>query len=363
MTTRHDWWTPWRNPRWVFIAVWMVFLIYPIVSVTTADRGATAKGVGFGLIFLFGVIYLLTAVYLLTGVEGHDWRGVWVFGVLVGLTAAMLPIIGEDAFGMAPFLMAVAAFTLPTQWTAAVIAALVIGSLTVPRLINGDSDMSLVIMLAVSGVTMLCMRVVSVREGERDRAEQRQRELNAQLAVVNERERVARDVHDILGHSLTVITIKSELATRLVDLDPQRATTEMAEVNQLARSALAEVRGTVGQLRSPDLPSTVAAAESALRAGGIDAVLPDPHTESDHGQLFAWVLREAVTNVVRHSGATRCVVKVDDTSISIHDNGSGMSTTVYGNGLRGLCERVESAGGILQVHSDSSGTIVTAEMA
>jgi two-component system sensor histidine kinase DesK len=261
--------------------------------------------------------------------------------VLALLTIGLLPIIGEGAFGTAPFLMVVAAFTFPYGWAATTICGVVVCALAIPAIAGWEQDLGLVVVLVAVGFTMLGFRTIAMRENERERAEERRRELDAELAVVAERERVARDVHDILGHSLTVITIKTELAGRLIDLDPQRAKAEMSEVNQLARDA-------------------IAGAESALLAAGITADLPGRNIHTPNGSLFAWVLREAVTNVVRHSGASRCVVVIDDTSITVRDNGSGMGASGFGNGLRGLTERVESAGGTLSVTSDADGTAVTA---
>src|SRR5690606_543184 len=126
-----------------------------------------------------------------------------------------------------------------------------------------------------------------------------------------ERERVARDVHDVLGHSLTVVSVKAELAERLVDVDPARARAELVEIQSLTREALAEIRATVSGLRVARLGDELVAARTALTGAGIEADLPENPDVVDprHRIVVAWVLREAVTNVVRHSGATRCTVE------------------------------------------------------
>lgn len=352
--------TPWRNLRWVFAAIWALFLVYPAISVITSDTTTTIKVIGLILVATFGAVYVLTSVYLIGGRSGTDRRGVAAFAILAVLTVGLVPIIGESAFGTMPFLMVVAAFTFAYGWAVATIAALVVTAVAADAALGWQVDLSLVIVLVAVGFTMLGFRAVSMRETERETAEERRRELDAELAVVAERERVARDVHDILGHSLTVITVKAELAGRLVDLDPDRAKAEMAEVNQLAREALTEVRATVGGLRTPDLPTAVAGARSALDAAGIAAALPNPaDVATDHSALFAWVLRETVTNVVRHSDATRCVVELTPTSISVRDNGSGIPPGAFGHGLRGLTERVEAQGATLTIDSTSDGTTVT----
>ena len=161
---------------------------------------------------------------------------------------------------------------------------------------------------------------------------------------------MSRDVHDILGHSLTVITVKSELAGRLIEIDPARAAVEIAELETLARQALADVRSTVGGMRQIDIGTELLSARTALTAAGIKADLP---SDADlvplrHRELFGWVMREAVTNVVRHSSAQRCHVTLTASRISIVDDGCGPADdTGGGNGLRGLAERVDAAGGSL----------------
>ena len=349
---------PWRNLRWVFTAVWLIFLAYPIGAVATSDHSPATKAIGFALLTLFALSYLWASVYLLTGRSATDLRGVPLFALLALLMVGLLPIIGENAFGAAPFLMVVAAFCFPTRWALICVGTVVVASVAVPRLFGWHTDASIVLVLLAVGLTMLGFRAVAVREGEREREEERRRELDARLAVVAERERVARDVHDILGHSLTVISVKTELAQRLVELDPERAQRELGEINQLTRDALAQVRTTVGRMRTPDLPDTIAGVDSALHAAGIAATLPEPTVDTEHAELFAWVLREAVTNVVRHSGAQHCEGLIDESSMSVHDDGAGLGDAEHGNGLRGLRERVESAGGTVHFDSDPTGTTV-----
>ena len=178
------------------------------------------------------------------------------------------------------------------------------------------------------------------------------REEITRLAVEDERNRFARDLHDILGHSLTVVAVKAELAGRLVRLDPDRAEAEIAEVEGLARQALADVRSAVAGYRDVTLASELANARSALGAAGIDADLPVAIDEVPAGrrELFGWVVREGITNVLRHSGASRCQVRIGPSSVEITDDGTGTaSDPSIGHGLRGLRERAEAAGGSLSV--------------
>ena len=363
--------SPWRSGRWLFGAVWLLFMAYPIIAVVTADTGRAVKAVALALIAVYVIVYVLLCVYAMFDDAGGAGCGArqnprlvnLAIAVLALIAIALVAVIHTDAFAVAPYLMAVVAFASPwrSRYALGALVVIIASTIVVPEIFGWAIDAGFLVVLVVVGITMGFSRLMQDGERERDRAEKQQQDLNARLAVVAERERVARDVHDILGHSLTVITVKSELAGRLVDLDPERAKAEIAELNALARDALSEVRATVGALRTPELPSVVAAPASALTAAGIDARLPDPADGAGpDAALFAWVLREAVTNVVRHSGATRCEVTLTPETIAVVDDGRGSPLLTFGNGLRGLAERVEAAGGRLTVDSGPDGTTVVA---
>ena len=176
----------------------------------------------------------------------------------------------------------------------------------------------------------------------------------AKLEMVSERERIAHDVHDVLGHSLTVITLKADLARKLLHADPDRADAELEAIAQLSRSSLAEVRSTVTRLRIPDFSGEIQASERALQTASVTAKLPDAERALSavgvNSSLFSWVLREAVTNIVRHSQAGFCEVRVSNTGLEILDNGVGIPAEyAAGSGIKGMKSRVESAGGTLVV--------------
>ena len=170
--------------------------------------------------------------------------------------------------------------------------------------------------IAVWGVQQLLVRNTQLVAAEKE---------NQRLAVSEERNRFARDLHDILGHSLTVITVKAELANKLMDVDPDRARAELADLERLSRDALADVRRAVEGYRELTLPGELARARMALEAAEIEADLPNSTDEvpSDKRELFAWTIREGVTNVIRHSNATRCTVVLHPDRVEIRDNGAG----------------------------------------
>lgn len=188
-----------------------------------------------------------------------------------------------------------------------------------------------------------------------------------ELALVSQREALGRDVHDILGHSLTVLTLKAEVARRLIEHDPAAASRELDEVITLARGALTDVRSTVTRLRSPDLASQVEATRTALSAAQIDMEMLGSAQDIPERQraLMAWALREATTNIVRHARATNVTVHLAPGMLRVSDDGAGLAGDQPGNGLEGLRSRFEQEGGSLTIVSpltrrtDLSGDVET----
>ena len=175
--------------------------------------------------------------------------------------------------------------------------------------------------------------------------------IEKELGILSERERIARDVHDVLGHSLTIVNLKAELASKLVETNTPAAQEQMRQVAQLSRQALAEVHSTVTRLRVPDLEGEILASSRALETAGIQADLPDATTAANiagmNSALFSWALRETVTNIVRHSRATYATVRLNPTGLEVIDNGIGIGDAPCKSGLTGLRTRIEDAGGTL----------------
>lgn len=180
------------------------------------------------------------------------------------------------------------------------------------------------------------------------------------LAKVAERERIARDLHDVLGHTLSLIIVKSTLAGKLIEKYPEKAKSEIADIEKVSREAIAEIRGTLRGYSTYRLTEELQRAKAALGSAGIalkahrDDVTLSPAQES----VLALITREAVTNVVRHAHAQTCWFKLashnGDCVLEIHDDGRGGSQ-IEGNGLRGMRERIEALGGKLQ-RDTSAGT-------
>jgi len=188
------------------------------------------------------------------------------------------------------------------------------------------------------------------------------------LSATAERERIARDLHDLLGHTLTLVAVKAELASRLVARDPPAARREMEEVAEAARSGLSEVRIAVTGMKGASLAVEIGRARRMLAAAGLEADIGEdlPDADPRRDAVMAMALREAVTNVIRHAEASRCTIEVatgedDALQLRVSDNGRG-GDIQEGSGLQGMRARLSAAGGNLDLQSDGSGTRLVARL-
>lgn len=223
----------------------------------------------------------------------------------------------------------------------------------------------------VLGVFLMVM--VGIGNISRAALQDKNRELAAaqgevrQFAAAAERERIGRDLHDLLGRTLTLIALKADLAARLADSAPDKATAEMRDIAAAAREGLAEVRAAVSGMTGASLSREIAGSKTALAAAGIackiegDAEAIDPGTSA----VLAMALREAVTNVIRHSGASTCrialIEQASGLELKVSDDGDGQAVRP-GGGLAGLTSRLTAAGGELAIEGDTRGTRLTARV-
>ena len=317
----HD---PWARFGWLIQSVWLVFLVFPILAIAAEPRASWQVVLGLLLVAGFGAAYALGVRHLDRLEKACRPRhrfGALYLGLLLAFAAATVPLIGAGALSFLPFVVAFSMFALPVAWALALGAACVLGSVAVAVLVVPDEGTWVVVFIVLAVAVMTAgIRLLGERGRQYD-------EMSRELALVAERERVARDVHDVLGHSLTVVTVKAELAERLVDLDPERAKAELVEIQALSRQALAEIRATVGGLRAARLGDELASARSALAGAGVQGHVPGDPTTVDprHRTVLAWVLREAITNVVRHSDADECWVELDTNRLTVR-NAAAAST-------------------------------------
>jgi two-component system, NarL family, sensor histidine kinase DesK len=218
-----------------------------------------------------------------------------------------------------------------------------------------------VVLLTLLASTAFTRLLETVAELRRTRAEL------ARAAVTEERERFSRDLHDLLGHTLSVMVVKAQAVRRLAATDPEAAAEHAADIERVGRTALLDVRQAVDAMRAPSLPEELVGARDALEAAGIRATIENDATDvpDDAGAVLAWALREGITNVLRHSGASSCTITVtgsgDRAELVVVDDGVGAptppdeATVARAGGLDGLRDRVRSAGGSMDATSTGAG--------
>jgi two-component system sensor histidine kinase DesK len=348
---------------WLWVAVWLVYMVYPIEAAWQHPE-TWRRVVGIGAAVAYSAVYVVGFLRLRLSLRGKARRigrpeTAAILGSMTALVVVLALTIGQPSTTALVYLAAMAVFALPTRAAWALVGVLAAAALVLPRTLPGwtrNDDLAFqvgIAALAVWGVVHLVERNTQLAAA---------REEIERLAVDAERNRFARDLHDLLGHSLTVVSVKAELAGRLLHLAPDRAGAELADIQRLAREALTDVRTAVGGYREVSLGVELARARGALAAAGIEASLPADCgiVPAARQELFGWVVREGVTNVVRHSGARTCRVRVSASSMEILDDGRGPSDAGGGAGLAGLRERVAAAGGALSVgRADSGGFVVT----
>jgi len=344
--------------RWngiVFAAVWLVFLVDSLQrawQLAWNGRDTVAGLVGLCATIAFAAAYLAA----FTWIRGRRHRlmlpvepvpAVLILAALLAVAAVMTLSLGEVGLSALVYVAVVGAVCLSTPAAAVFTVMLAALTLMLGATVPGWTTMGgLAFAICTAAFAMWGVQMLMTRNVELLRA----REQNARLAVREERNRFARDLHDILGHSLTVITVKAELAARLFDADPERARTELADLERLSRDALADVRRAVEGYRELTLPGELARARMALQAADIVADLPNSTDDvpSELRELFAWTVREGVTNVIRHSGARTCTVRLAADLVEVRDDGPGpVEQRPPGHGLAGLRERAAAAGAVL----------------
>lgn len=341
--------------RWYSGAALSLIWLFTAVPTLTAQHGPFGSVIPIALLLVFAVGFLVGAPLAWSG---QGMRRLLPAAALFALSFTLFPWLGWEVRGFWTYvgvLVAMARVSVRLTWL--LLFALAAAALFSGVALVGWQDEILwipAILISISAMMAAFARNIAAINELRSTQHQM-----AVLAVERERSRVARDLHDILGHSLTVITVKTELAGRLIDVDPERARAEIGEVEALARGALVDVRATVAGFRGVSVTGELAGARAALTAAGIEADLPGSveALPAESRELAGWVVREGVTNVLRHAQAARCRIRIDERRVTIDDDGIGPRTSPDGgSGLAGLRGRVEAAGGRMSVgRSDLGG--------
>ncbi|MEU8924502.1 histidine kinase [Kitasatospora sp. NPDC048545] len=352
-----------------WMLLWMTYLAYPAGDLVSGGHSAADRVFGWCCLAGFVAAYVLLVIF--RSQAGMRPRACRVIVATMIVLASVAPFVLGDAF-LTLFIYAsvCVAIITPANYALGALGAMAGLTAAVGLLSGVDTDniatFTLSAFLAGVAMTGLQRLVATMKELREARA------AVAHLAASEERLRLARDLHDLLGHSLSLITLKSELAGRFMDAGAdEKARAQVADIEQVARQSLIDVREAVTGFRRPTLPVELAAARTALAAAQVrleaapELVDSWPGLADEEAGALAWALREAVTNIVRHGeGATVCTVTADESweehggryaVLEVADNGRGPGKSQPGNGLSGLEERLALVGGRLETGPGERG--------
>lgn len=340
-------WTPYA---------WTIYLAFFLLGPLMAHVGAT----------MWALTLLTLGVFL-----ALYFRGWWVHGRELALIVAAMTLLGAVWMPVNPgsgaFFIYAAAFApfIGSSRTSIIAIALIEATAVAVALLA-----HLTVINAIWPIVfVILIGATNIQHATTERSNARLRLAHdeiAHLAKVAERERIARDLHDLLGHTLSLIVLKSELASKLAERDIERARSEIRDVERISRDALAEVRAAVGGFRSEGLHGEIDRARETLKAANIalDATIDEVSLPPAREAVLALAIREGVTNIIRHAKARHCTIVLSRTDhgdhLTIADDGRG-TTADFGHGLSGMRERVMSLGGTLALER-AGGTRLKIEL-
>ena len=336
--------------------LWLVYLV-ALVFQPALDPDATA--VDWVVTAVMVLVFL--PLYRASLAERDEGRLLLLLAAMAALGVAGTVVNGAAGVFIV-YASALAGRLTPVRRAVLTVAALaVLAGLTF--LVSSTPMPLRVIAIAPIVVFVLVIGATGIIDGDRSRAQAQLRRANEEierLATIAERERIGRDLHDLLGHTLSVVVLKAQVAARLVSVNPDRAGQEMRDVEETARTALSEVRTAVAGYRAKGLGAELVLAQRALAAAGLDAdaAIDVPVLPAEHEAALALALREAVTNVLRHADARTAHIRAwataDSVELEVTDDGRGASGRV-GSGLSGMRERALALGGQVAVDSGPTG--------
>lgn len=351
-----------HHPGPWFALIWApILLIGPLIDAAAAGQLLRVVSV-----LALAAGYVLTVCLPFTAGTRQRVRAELVFVLLLALGAGYLVAWHVDAQFIYALLAIGAALAVRQRRALSVIVALTISAAVQTGIAQASLNVGMLLGFAtfMAGIGNFLVQYLIGLIGELTRTQQRL----AQSAVAEERLRFSRDLHDLLGHTLSVMVVKAEAIRRLAGHDPQSAAQHAADIETIGRHALTEVREAVTGYRSVGLAEELANASRALAADGILVQITetagplDAHLDS----LLGWVVREGTTNVLRHAGAGRCSITIAQAAstvrLEIVDDGRGAAGRgvagrglADGSGLRGLRERIDEYGGVLTAAATSTG--------
>ena len=334
-------WSGWIRHLWL---VYLVLLVLPLFLQPTSGWQWAVNGAALAVFFwLYGLAQRVSGAALACSIGG-----------IFGLGVALLPI---NPGAMCLFMYAVAFLDRVRRPRVAGVSLAILLAVAAAAILGFGSTP----MLGMP-VLMLLVGVTRIQEGVVERKNQelrRSRDEIEQLAALAERERIGRDLHDLLGHTLSIIVLKSELAAKMAEADPERSVAEIREVERISRDALADVRAAVSGYWATGLSGELDNARRVLAGAGVEvsSAMDPVELTAVQETALSLALREAVTNVVRHARASRCAIRLrrdgDRIRLDVEDDGVG-GASAGGSGLAGMRARISELGGAVE-HDSRAG--------
>ncbi|HDR3887727.1 TPA: sensor histidine kinase [Bacillus cereus] len=347
-----------------FPYMWLVYLLFPIYNLTQVSGWKLVIGIGMLIVFIvtYRQLYFVQKTFIL-------WACIqmlltFLFAVFYNPFMIFFGFFTASAMGFAPskkvfrllwglLIVMLGAFTFVN-----------FNQLTTTSLVN------IVPMFILMLLTPFGMRNFNQKKVLRNQLNEANEQIK-DLVKREERQRIARDLHDTLGHTLSLITLKSQLVEKLIVKNPERASMEAKEITQTSRTALKQLRELISDMRMITVEEELEQIKAILQAANIELEVKQEANSSSlspiEQNILGMCLREAVTNVVKHSKATVCIVSILESQgeliLKVEDNGVGLEEQNHdGNGIRGIKERIALIDGLVELDTINPGTLLTVKV-
>lgn len=359
-----SWYSIIPKSPWLSIYIWIIFCIMPFFFII---RSFSPFYIGMGIVML--ILYLLCHKFSFQSTTGLKYMWIsfqMVLNIILTLMFGYIYLSLFTAFFIGNIRQTVGFYIMYGLHIGFTVLSIAAGYFIYLDLFLTQTPF---IIIAVLGVVLLPFTLYTRNKQENLESElETAKDRISELIIHEERQRIARDLHDTLGQKLSMIGLKSDLAARLVEKNPQQAILEIKDIRQTASVALKEVRELVADMRAVRIEEELFRVEQILRAAEIEfKLVGNPktiHMPVLFENVISMCLKEAVTNIVKHSKASTCIVTIEqnenDLMLSVKDNGIGFEETVslIGSGLKGMQERVEFLNGTVEVKSEQGTEVI-----
>ncbi|WP_242248405.1 sensor histidine kinase [Bacillus cereus group sp. BfR-BA-01523] len=347
-----------------FPYMWLVYLLFPIYNLTQVSGWKLVIGIGMLIVFIitYRQLYFVQRTFVL-------WACIQMiltclFAVFYNPFMIFFGFFTASAMGFAP---SKKAFRVLLCLLVVMLGAFIfinVKQLTIPSLVN------IVPMFILMLLTPFGMRNFNQKKMLKNQLNEANEQIK-DLVKREERQRIARDLHDTLGHTLSLITLKSQLVEKLIVKNPERASIEAKEITQTSRTALKQLRELISDMRMITVEEEIEQIKAILQAANIELEVKQEANSSSlspiEQNILGMCLREAVTNVVKHSKAKSCAVSILESQgeliLKVEDNGIGLENQSHdGNGIRGMKERISLIDGIVELDTINPGTLLTVKV-